>query len=254
MSPLNSPTLPSIAAPQTWRCCAHPSITTAIFAWPACSLPTGAVAPPWARPAPACRRRHTGLPDFHLSSTAPCSIPNAKPWSMRDNGNHQPVERCRQQLSHELLRTCNDCFYLEFPKHPTQSGLFFSPWQQAHSREEAHRWLLSFDPQHQVEQTLWAGEALNHTPAHRYTAMASGRPGRWGAAGCPLEPETTGAPQRIAAKTGSAGVHPLLSAHSGQQKPKGGGIPRPLLRWQRGGIWSPNTFIAYAEEQGLICR
>ncbi len=197
-------------------------------------------------------------PDFHISSTAPMFDTERETLVYARRNGNLAYWVLDSSWSHELLRTpCNDCFYLEFNhKHPAQSGLFF-PRGNKHIREEPHPMrLLSFDPQHQVEQTLWAGEALK-----RYARSQIHRDGLWsaGALGALLAAlywglrnyrrSLKGLLQRgLARREFIPFYQPIVDSRNRRVV----GF-EALLRWQRGrDLVSPGTFIAYAEEQGLI--
>ena len=79
--------------------------------------------------------------------------------------------------SHELLRTpATTVLNLGSTTSTRPSPGSFPPWQQAHSRRGKPDAAAQFRPQHQVEQTLWAGEALK-----RYARSQIHRDGLWSA-------------------------------------------------------------------------
>lgn len=71
--------------------------------------------------------------------------------------------------SHELLRTpCETCFYLEFSyKDPALAGLFFPRGHKPIREESSPFSVVYFSNKYQVEQTLWAGDALRQYAATR---------------------------------------------------------------------------------------
>lgn len=162
--------------------------------------------------------------------------------------------------SHALLQyPCHNCFYLEFSQQqPGVSSPTFPRGDSAIKQETGSQSLsLSFlDPNEQIRQTLWAGEALE-----RYAQQQARHYGLWGGAavGALLVAAYWGLRNYRRSLKGllQAGLarrefvpfyQPVVDSRSQQVV----GF-EALLRWQRGGgLIPPGAFIDYAEEQQLI--
>lgn len=110
-----------------------------------------------------------GSSDFHLTSTPPRFDTERETLiSARRNGN-LAYWVLDSSWSHELLRTpCQGCFYLEFNhRDPALAGLFFPRGNQQIRQEANPISRVNVDHQHQVEQSLWAGQALRQYAASR---------------------------------------------------------------------------------------
>lgn len=81
--------------------------------------------------------------------------------------------------SHALLQTpCSNCFYLEFgQQQPGASSPIFPRGDSSIKQEEGSQSLSFFDPNQEIRQTLWAGEALE-----RYAQQQARHYGLWGGA------------------------------------------------------------------------
>lgn len=162
--------------------------------------------------------------------------------------------------SHALLQyPCRNCFYLEFSQQqPGVASPTFPRGDSAIKQESGSQSLsLSFlDPNEQIRQTLWAGEALE-----RYAQQQARHYGLWGGAavGALLVAAYWGLRNYRRSLKGllQAGLarrefvpfyQPVVDSRSQQVV----GF-EALLRWQRGGgLIPPGAFIDYAEEQQLI--
>jgi len=78
--------------------------------------------------------------------------------------------------SHALLQTpCSNCFYLEFgQQQPGASSPIFPRGDSSIKQEEGSQSLSFFDPNQEIRQTLWAGEALE-----RYAQQQARHDGLW---------------------------------------------------------------------------
>ncbi|WP_323926928.1 EAL domain-containing protein [Aeromonas caviae] len=160
--------------------------------------------------------------------------------------------------SHELLKNpCPDCFYLEFNQLAQGEVTPTFPRGDSTIKQESASQSLSFmDPTEQIRQTLWAGKALR-----RHASMQARHSGLWygGALGILLvttywvlrnyRRSLKGLLQRgLARREFIPFYQPIVDSRNRRVV----GF-EALLRWQRGrDLVSPGTFIAYAEEQGLI--
>lgn len=160
--------------------------------------------------------------------------------------------------SHALLQTpCTNCFYLEFgQQQPGASSPIFPRGDSAIKQEEGSQSLSFFDPNQEIRQTLWAGEALE-----RYAQQQARHDGLWlgAAVGTLLVAAYWGLRNYRRSLKGllQAGLarrefvpfyQPVVDSRSQQVV----GF-EALLRWQRGGgLIPPGAFIDYAEEQQLI--
>ncbi len=160
--------------------------------------------------------------------------------------------------SHALLQTpCTHCFYLEFgQQQPGASSPIFPRGDSAIKQEEGSQSLSFFDPNQEIRQTLWAGEALEH-----YARQRARHDGLWfgTAVGTLLVAAYWGLRNYRRSLKGllQAGLarrefvpfyQPVVDSRSQQVV----GF-EALLRWQRGGgLIPPGAFIDYAEEQQLI--
>ncbi len=160
--------------------------------------------------------------------------------------------------SHALLQTpCTNCFYLEFgQQQPGASSPIFPRGDSAIKQEEGSQSLSFFDPNQEIRQTLWAGEALEH-----YAQQRARHDGLWlgAAVGTLLVAAYWGLRNYRRSLKGllQAGLarrefvpfyQPVVDSRSQQVV----GF-EALLRWQRGGeLIPPGAFIDYAEEQQLI--
>ncbi|WP_242796602.1 EAL domain-containing protein [Aeromonas hydrophila] len=160
--------------------------------------------------------------------------------------------------SHALLQTpCTHCFYLEFgQQQPGASSPSFPRGDSSIKQEEGSQSLSFFDPNQEIRQTLWAGEALE-----RYAQQRARHDGLWlgAAVGTLLVAAYWGLRNYRRSLKGllQAGLarrefvpfyQPVVDSRSQQVV----GF-EALLRWQRGGgLIPPGAFIDYAEEQQLI--
>ncbi|MFQ2226400.1 EAL domain-containing protein [Aeromonas hydrophila] len=160
--------------------------------------------------------------------------------------------------SHALLQTpCSNCFYLEFgQQQPGASSPIFPRGDSSIKQEEGSQSLSFFDPNQEIRQTLWAGEALE-----RYAQQQARHDGLWlgAAVGTLLVAAYWGLRNYRRSLKGllQAGLarrefvpfyQPVVDSRSQQVV----GF-EALLRWQRGGgLIPPGAFIDYAEEQQLI--
>lgn len=161
---------------------------------------------------------------------------------------------------HALLQTpCHNCFYLEFSRlQPGVSSPTFPRGDSTIKQETGNQSLnLSFpDPTEPLQQTLWAGQALEH-----YAQQQARYYGLWcgAAVGALLVAAYWGLRNYRRSLKGllQAGLarrefvpfyQPVVDSRSQQVV----GF-EALLRWQRGGgLIPPGAFIDYAEEQELI--
>ncbi|WP_429048497.1 EAL domain-containing protein [Aeromonas hydrophila] len=160
--------------------------------------------------------------------------------------------------SHALLQApCTHCFYLEFgQQQPGASSPSFPRGDSSIKQEEGSQSLSFFDPNQEIRQTLWAGEALE-----RYAQQRARHDGLWlgAAVGTLLVAAYWGLRNYRRSLKGllQAGLarrefvpfyQPVVDSRSQQVV----GF-EALLRWQRGGgLIPPGAFIDYAEEQQLI--
>ncbi|WP_111873921.1 EAL domain-containing protein [Aeromonas bivalvium] len=105
--------------------------------------------------------------DFQLTSTAPRFDTEREMLVYARRNDNLAYWVLDSSWSHELLRTpCKGCFYLEFNhKDPALAGLFFPRGNKQIRAESSPISTVYFDNQHQVEQTLLAGQALRQYAA-----------------------------------------------------------------------------------------